>query len=601
MRALCAISAVVCILASGGCSEVKETSTQVTLRVQVDDSELLQDMTHLRVTVMREDEEKWVQTSRATLTTDQIRWPLDIPIVPSSPGSVAKRFEVIADALAGDDRLAQARAVSSYERDALRVLELWLYRCAGHDTGFVCASDNCHGTECETCSTSGNCQPVPWSDPEALPVFSATKTPVAKAPPERADRCGIDSRCSEHATCTDTPAGPLCSCKAGFEDRDGDGTVCVDKCTVAGCDPHATCTIMGGDAVCSCTPPYTGKGTSCTFDEACSQLECDSHATCVTSSSGGRECACAAGYTGLGTDCVNIDECTQTPSPCGPNSTCVDSDGSFSCSCATGYRDTGSGCELVDGNDCSPNRCMNGGSCRDLVNGFSCKCPAGFDGERCERNLNDCTSSSCSNGTCIDGVNTYTCSCDSGFTTSVDQKSCVQIDDCAGTPCGEGGVCVDGTNTYSCTCSSGYSGTGTKSCTNIDDCAGSNTCSPEGRCIDGLNGYMCQCNGAVPLGVPANSCRFTFKGDGVYDSQTGLSWSTVVYEIYKSTDTPQAGCQRQGEGRRPPTFAELQTVIAFDYFNTEPGVNKCWATTTNDFCGPGATAAADTHGLRCVR
>lgn len=45
-----------------------------------------------------------------------------------------------------------------------------------------------------------------------------------------------------------------------------------------------------------------------------------------------------------------------------------------------------------------------------------CSCRAGFTGQRCEININDCSSNPCANGgTCHDGVNEYTCSCAPGF------------------------------------------------------------------------------------------------------------------------------------------------------------------------------------------
>jgi hypothetical protein len=232
------------------------------------------------------------------------------------------------------------------------------------------------------------------------------------------------------------------------------------------------------------------------------------------------------------------------------------------------------------------------------------QCSAGFDGERCAHNIDDCASSPCANSaTCIDGVDTYTCKCADGYSATADQRGCTQIDDCVGAGCGVGGVCIDGTSTYSCMCSSGYSGTGTKSCVNINDCGAVNPCTPEGICIDGVNSFSCECNGPVPDGVPANSCRFTAKGDGVFDAQTGLSWSYMIFEISKSDDTPTAGCQRQGEGRRPPTAAEYRNVVEFEHFNQLPigAVGLCFATTTVDVCGRGATTQGQTHGLRCVR
>ncbi|MEY4510228.1 MAG: hypothetical protein RLZZ450_2350 [Pseudomonadota bacterium] len=598
--------------------------------VRVDASTAVRTQAHaIRVRIASSEGSTWKEEAPLVYPLHERPWPLDLVVV-LRPGSSATLFELVLEAIDSATPaavLSQERRLARFEAQRALLLEVALGECGERGLGFVCEEDpECHGAACLSC-IDARCAQTPragvlpeWDGLAGTPFGerdAATQKPEAGAKPGDAgagpadaaaslpDECSVNNGgCSEHATCTDTPAGPLCSCDSGFADRGTDGTDCVDKCTMAGCDEHATCAIMGANTACSCTPPYVGSGKVCAFDESCSRLACDPHASCEMAGAGSPRCKCQPGYTGSGTQCSNVDECKQTPSPCGANSTCSDSEGAYACACVSGYRDTGSGCKLIDGNDCSPNPCANGGTCSDLVNAFSCKCAAGFDGERCERNIDDCDPSSCANGSCVDGVATYTCRCATGYMASADQKACPQFDDCVGSACGQGGVCVDGTNTYSCTCSSGYSGTGTKSCVNIDDCAAANTCSPEGTCIDGLNSYMCNCNGNVPAGVPANSCRFTNKGDGVYDAQTGLSWSEQIYEIYKSTDTPQAGCQRQGEGRRPPTVAELQAVIAFDYFNTtffSDPVRRCWATTTVDVCGPGSTPAPDLHGLRCVR
>jgi hypothetical protein len=433
MRKFCATLLGVSMLTSWGCSdqETKETSTQVTLRVQVTGQTIKENMKLVRVTLLREDGGSWIPTSAADFPTDQIRWPLDIPIVPSSSDSAALPFEVIVEARAGERRLAQARAVSGFARGTLRVLEVWLYACSGHEEGFVCAADDCHGMECESCTVGGGCEPVLTRNPGEFPLFSPTETPEVTAPPGWTENtatgedpdtgedtptndCSVDNGgCSEHATCVDTPEGPLCTCDSEFEDRSGDGTECIEKCALAGCDPHATCAINSGGAVCTCTPPYVGNGKSCSFDQSCSKLTCDPHASCKGSDTANLRCECLPGYTGSGTECENVDECTATPGLCGQNSICSDSDGAYSCSCRDGFYLTSDGC----------------------------------------RNVDDCSANLCGGGTCIDGINTYACMCPSGF-----------------------------------------SGSGTKSCVNIDDCAAKNDCSPGGTCIDGINSYSCRCD-----------------------------------------------------------------------------------------------------------
>lgn len=350
------------------------------------------------------------------------------------------------------------------------------------------------------------------------------------------DECSTENGgCPVTATCGNTDGSRTCACNAGFQDTSGDGTMCADKCTLAGCDPNTTCTIVGVDAVCTCTTPYVGDGKSCTFDQSCSLLACHANATCEVTGASARQCKCRSGFTGSGTECTNVDECQQSPNPCGANSTCQDTDGAFTCGCINGYRNTGSGCQNIDDcatnpcqnggvcadgvgsftcdcartgfsgsqcqtsvNDCSPNPCLNNGSCTDGVNSASCRCPAGFSGGRCETNINECAPNPCQNGgSCTDGVNAFTCNCATGF---AGMRCETNSNDCSPNPCQHGGTCTDGLGTYSCKCATGYSG---QQCqTNINECA-PNPCLNGGTCTDGVGAYSCSC----PTGFSGSRCE----------------------------------------------------------------------------------------------
>uniref|UniRef100_A0A914RPT1 EGF-like domain-containing protein n=1 Tax=Parascaris equorum TaxID=6256 RepID=A0A914RPT1_PAREQ len=64
--------------------------------------------------------------------------------------------------------------------------------------------------------------------------------------------------------------------------------------------------------------------------------------------------------------------------------------------------------------------CHNGATCLDVssavsAKGFFCICMNGFDGEYCERNVDDCIDNECEMGsTCVDGIAKYTCACPPG-------------------------------------------------------------------------------------------------------------------------------------------------------------------------------------------
>ncbi|XP_041916035.1 versican b [Alosa sapidissima] len=61
---------------------------------------------------------------------------------------------------------------------------------------------------------------------------------------------------------------------------------------------------------------------------------------------------------------------------------------------------------------CPESDCGNGGTCYLQGKVTTCLCATGFEGDRCEKDLDECQSNPCMNGaTCIDGSNSYTCVC----------------------------------------------------------------------------------------------------------------------------------------------------------------------------------------------
>jgi cysteine-rich repeat protein len=159
-------------------SEIKAPArTQVMLRIQLGEPELHERVTHLRVSTLRKDE-AWVAASSVTVGKDMIRhWPLDIPITPSSSAAASKPFEVIVDALAGEQRLAQARVIASYALNTRRVLEVQVYACTAA-VGAACAPDDCHGESCLSCGMTRSCEPVRVVDPSELPELGSMPSPV---------------------------------------------------------------------------------------------------------------------------------------------------------------------------------------------------------------------------------------------------------------------------------------------------------------------------------------------------------------------------------------------------------------------------------------
>jgi len=65
------------------------------------------------------------------------------------------------------------------------------------------------------------------------------------------------------------------------------------------------------------------------------------------------------------------------------------------------------------------NKCLNNGTC--IINAEdkreSCLCSSAFSGDRCQINIDECSSSPCRNGgQCIDGLGEFICSCPEGKT-----------------------------------------------------------------------------------------------------------------------------------------------------------------------------------------
>ncbi|HEX6242185.1 MAG TPA: DUF4215 domain-containing protein [Polyangiales bacterium] len=182
-----------CLFALAACSNevAVPTKTQVTLRVQLGDDALLSKMTDLRVSVSRKDD-AWVPASSVTLPKVRLmRWPVDIPITPSSSIALARPFEVVIDVLADGGRLAQARVISAYAPDALRVLEVWVYSCADGANG-ACAADDCRGESCSSCAASKRCESVSIVDPATLPAYAPQADPSLTPPNSPQPDAGTD-------------------------------------------------------------------------------------------------------------------------------------------------------------------------------------------------------------------------------------------------------------------------------------------------------------------------------------------------------------------------------------------------------------------------
>jgi protein kinase C-binding protein NELL len=108
---------------------------------------------------------------------------------------------------------------------------------------------------------------------------------------------------------------------------------------------------------------------------------CNMNTNCVNVY-GSFECECKKGYARSDKwNCVEIDECATEQHECDENAICSNTQGSYECTCGDGFSGDGKECKPV----CDPN-CLNGGDC---VGPQKCECRLGYEGERCEKDLDE--------------------------------------------------------------------------------------------------------------------------------------------------------------------------------------------------------------------
>jgi hypothetical protein len=302
------------------------TKTQVTLRLRAPSDALRTTLTELRVRVYRPSKSGWELASQASIGASRLRWPLDVPILPASPAESGAAFEVVVDAYAGNDRSAQARAVSGFAPNALRLLELSLYECA-ETSGGACAMETCHGAGCGTCGASGRCEPVSVTNPSTLAVYDPQRAPedqVESAPVDAGERIDaapvIDAApimdaapVLDTAVPNDAPVSAPALCDAGC-DAAPPAPACGGSCPAARpvCDTVAqTCVECTGD-------PHCPSDKRFCVEQRC--IACRSPADCAPPANQCISGTCSVACT-MGADIVRVcdkdflverDSCGQT-------------------------------------------------------------------------------------------------------------------------------------------------------------------------------------------------------------------------------------------------------------------------------------------------
>ncbi|XP_059148171.1 uncharacterized protein LOC131935669 isoform X2 [Physella acuta] len=389
------------------------------------------------------------------------------------------------------------------------------------------------------------------------------------------DECSLaENPCN--GTCRNTPGSYFCSCPIGKE-LQNDKTTCLvcdayhwgENCnTTCDCSPKGT-TLCDPTLGCQCKEGWAGD--KCQFDlDECSNgtILCSNFSTCINTV-GSFICPCNNGYiknnSSNGT-CADIDECAgSSSSPC--DHICTNTFGSFQCSCHEGFKLNDTKC--FDINECivpKLNKCDQ--KCRNTEGSFACECLDGYE-------LNVTTSNTCylsnSSAKCETGVcdqfchlenGSPVCSCREGFLLNADNKTCLDIDECAENICIEG-HCYNLNGSFSCSCDNGTM--------LLEDKL---TCQV---CPSGFYGYDCAAN--CSCNTTNTKPQICFAENGTCDCLHGWTGSDCSTDVDECNTSP---CQENSICYNYP--GTYKCPCNKGYFESSNGCEACDSTHYGNNC-----------------
>lgn len=383
--------------------------------------------------------------------------------------------------------------------------------------GFVNTTGSCIDVnECET--DKGGCSDVCINTPGSH--FCACQTGFLLS--INGQNCTDIDECSDKSSqctqlCANTKGSFVCHCETGYTlDIDGKTCLDVDECELGLANCSQLCNNTIGNYKCSCQDGYRLQSDmhQCQDINECALGNGGCQHTC-NNFPGGHFCSCHDGYLSdnLGITCDDIDECLSTPC----NMTCQNTNGSFFCGCpGPQFELHENGRDCLDVDEC---RIRNGGcdhSCLNTYGGYECKCFKGYEqfgrnGRQC-RDIDECSATAeqlqddCDQ-ICNNIVGSYNCSCRAGFMLLHDNKTCIDIDECAlnVTDCSQ--VCENVRGSYRCSCFPGFevNSDDFHVCDDVNECLNNNgNCS--GGCVNLLGSYECTCEVTEKLGSDQHFC-----------------------------------------------------------------------------------------------
>lgn len=328
------------------------------------------------------------------------------------------------------------------------------------------------------------------------------------------DECEEPNKCRSWERCVNKAGYYICEAKlnCGYGTRiNQEGTICEDinECAEKSfsCDEDQICVNTPGSYYCAKSP--------CTSSQIYDYRE--------------QICRCEDGYRASGDECIDIDECSENSYNCTDGKTCMNYVGGYRCvrldECLPGYRrnKTFGRCEDIDECQSGLARCGPNMYCQNTVGSYQCICNIGY------KNLNATTcvdvdecsvfrpAESCPDprARCVNTEGSYMCVCPSGYQwTDYPSPQCQDIDECVQQPnrCGAEHRCVNFAGGYRCLCAVGYqNGVNERVCVDIDECSthlyGVNNYFPcaNSLCVNQPGGYTCQCPDGFQLGR-GNQC-----------------------------------------------------------------------------------------------
>ncbi|OCT77739.1 EGF-containing fibulin-like extracellular matrix protein 1 [Xenopus laevis] len=208
---------------------------------------------------------------------------------------------------------------------------------------------------------------------------------------------------------------------------------------------------------------------------------------------------CAPGYEPNAQNmCQDIDECAAGTHNCRPDQICSNLRGSFSCQCPRGLQKRGDQC--VDIDECALSSFCHH-HCVNTFGSYYCQCNPGFqlsaNNYSCI-DVDECASSPCTQE-CYNMVGSYFCQCNTGYELSRDRVNCEDIDECRTSNYLCQYECVNEPGRFSCICPEGYQLVGTRTCQDINECdTDAYECGEDTTCWNYYGGYRC---------YPSNPCQ----------------------------------------------------------------------------------------------